>query len=80
LIYAGRAGTGMAVATSLLSLPPSRDSKFGSPLVPSRIHRVGPEMLIEVSFAEWTPDGLLRHTVYLDERQDELPIEGDAIV
>jgi hypothetical protein len=27
-------------------------------------------MVVEVSFAEWTPDGLLRHVVYLDEPED----------
>jgi bifunctional non-homologous end joining protein LigD len=86
LIYAGRAGTGMPVAElervyqRLLplaadempsSVPPPRESRFGSPLVLSRIHWVRPEMVVEVSFAEWTPDGLLRHVVYLGEREDK---------
>jgi hypothetical protein len=34
-----------------------------------------PEMVIEVSYAEWTPDGLLRHVVYLGEREDKPAIE-----
>ena len=38
----------------------------------SRIHWVRPEMVVEVSYAEWTPDGLLRHVVYLGEREDKL--------
>jgi ATP-dependent DNA ligase len=30
-------------------------------------------MVVEVSYAEWTPDGLLRHVVYLGgEREDKL--------
>jgi bifunctional non-homologous end joining protein LigD len=28
-------------------------------------------MVVEVSFVEWTPDGLLRHVVYLGEREDK---------
>jgi ATP-dependent DNA ligase len=41
----------------------------------SRVHRVRPEMVVEVSYAEWTPDGLLRHVVYLGEREDKLATE-----
>jgi bifunctional non-homologous end joining protein LigD len=91
LIYAGRVGTGMPVAelervwqrlrplaidTMPLSVPPPRNSRFGSPLVLSRIHWVRPEMVVEVSYAEWTPDGLLRHVVYLREREDKLAIDA----
>ena len=87
LVYAGRAGTGMPVAElervwrrlrplvidrMPLSAPPPPNSRFGSPLVLSRIHWVRPEMVVEVSYAEWTPDGLLRHVVYLGEREDKL--------
>jgi hypothetical protein len=32
-------------------------------------------MVTEVSYVEWTPDGLLRHVVYLGERQDKLATE-----
>jgi bifunctional non-homologous end joining protein LigD len=87
LIYAGRVGTGMAVAElervwrrlrllaidrMRLSAPPPRNTRFGSPLVLSRIHWIRPEMVVEVSYAEWTADGLLRHVVYLGEREDKL--------
>jgi DNA ligase D-like protein (predicted ligase) len=90
LIYAGRAGTGLPVAElerlwrrlqplqvnkMPLSVPPPRGSRFGSPLVLSRVHWVRPEMVVEVSYAEWTPDGLLRHVVYLGEREDKPAIE-----
>jgi DNA ligase D-like protein (predicted ligase) len=90
LIYAGRAGTGMSVAElervwrrlqplgvdkMQLSVPPPCGSRFGSPLVLSRVHWVRPEMVVEVSYAEWTPDGLLRHVVYLGEREDKPAID-----
>jgi DNA ligase D-like protein (predicted ligase) len=90
LIYAGRVGTGMpvaelerlwrrlhplAVARMPLSAPPPRGGRFGSPLVLSRVHWVRPEMVVEVSYVEWTPDGLLRHVVYLGEREDKPAIE-----
>jgi DNA ligase D-like protein (predicted ligase) len=86
LIYAGRAGTGMpdaelerlwqrlhplAVTGMPLSAPPPHGGRFGSPLVLSRVHWVRPEMVVEVSYAEWTPDALLRHVVYLGEREDK---------
>ena len=58
-----------------LSVPPPRGSRFGSPLVLSRVHWVQPEMVVEVSYVEWTPDGLLRHVVYLGEREDKPAIE-----
>jgi hypothetical protein len=32
-------------------------------------------MVVEVTFVEWTPDGLLRHVVYVGERQDRLASE-----
>ena len=90
MIYAGRVGTGMPVAElervwrrlqplavekMPLSEPPPRGSRFGSPLVLSRVHWVRPEMVVEVSYVEWTPDGLLRHVVYLGEREDKPAIE-----
>jgi DNA ligase D-like protein (predicted ligase) len=86
LIYAGRAGTGMdhrelerlwrrlqplALEKMALDAPPHRDSRFGSPLVLSRVHWVRPEMVVEVSYLTWTEDGLLRQVVYLGEREDK---------
>ena len=90
LIYAGRAGTDMpeaelerlweclqplAIEKMPLAIPPPRGSRFGSPLVLSRVHWVRPEMVVEVSYVEWTPDGLLRHVVYLGEREDKSATE-----
>jgi bifunctional non-homologous end joining protein LigD len=90
LLYAGRAGTGMPVAElervwrrlqplvvdkMPLAIPPPRGTRFGSPLVLSRVDWVRPEMVVEVSYIEWTADGLLRHVVYLGEREDKVASE-----
>jgi ATP-dependent DNA ligase len=86
LIYAGRAGTGMLVKvladlrrrldplarnTSSLSVPPPRKTRFGSPLVLSRVHWVEPELVAEITYLTWTADNLLRHTVYIGLREDK---------
>jgi ATP-dependent DNA ligase len=65
----------LAVSRTTLSGPPPRGGRFGSPLVLLRVHWVRPEMVVEVSYAEWTADGLLRHIVYLAEREDKPAIE-----
>ena len=41
----------------------------------SRVHWVRPEMVVEVSYVEWTPDGLLRHSAFLRMRDDKRPDE-----
>ena len=86
LIYAGRVGTGMPVKiladlrrrmdalarkTSPLSVPPPRGTRFGSPLVLSRVHWVEPKLVAEITYLTWTADGLLRHTVYIGLREDK---------
>ena len=65
----------LAVDKMPLSAPPPRGSRFGSPLVLSRVHWVIPEMIVEVSYVEWIPDGLLRHVVYLGEREDKVAVD-----
>jgi DNA ligase D-like protein (predicted ligase) len=87
LIYAGRVGTGMPVKvladlrrrldplarrTSPLNVPPPRSTRFGSPLVLSRVHWVEPKLVAEITYLTWTADNLLRHTVYLGLREDKL--------
>ena len=69
LVYASRAGTGidnvelerlwrrlqpLAAGTMSLDAPPPRGSRFGSPLVLSRVHWVRPEPVAEVKFLAWT--------------------------
>ena len=79
LVYAGRAGTGikqtelerlwrwlqpLAVSEMPLEVPPPRTTRFGSPLVLSRVHWVRPELVAEVKYLTWTGDNLLRQVVY----------------
>ena len=91
LVYAGRAGTGikqaelerlwrrlqpLAIDNMPLAVPPSRDSRFGSPLVLSRVHWVGPELVAEVKYLTWTDDNLLRQVVYEGLREDKPPADA----
>jgi bifunctional non-homologous end joining protein LigD len=86
LVYAGRAGTGMplrelarlsarlkplAIDRMPLDINPPPGSRFGSPLVLSRVHWVRPELVAEVTYLEWTDDGLLRQVVYQGLREDK---------
>jgi ATP-dependent DNA ligase len=86
LIYAGRVGTGIghaelervwrrlhpfATDKMPLDLPPPRESRFGSPLVLSRVHWVRPELVVEVKFLTWTQEGLLRQVIYQGLREDK---------
>ena len=86
LIYAGRVGSGIGNAelerlwrrlqplandTMPLDAPPPRGSRFGSPLVLSRVHWVRPELVAEVKFLAWTEDNLLRQVVYEGLREDK---------
>jgi hypothetical protein len=83
LTYAGRVGTGMpdkvladlrrrleplARKTSPLGVLPPRKTRFGSPLVLSRVHWVDPKLVAEITYLTWTSDGLLRHTIYVGLR------------
>jgi ATP-dependent DNA ligase len=61
----------LARKTSPLSVPPPRSTRFGSPLVLSRVHRVEPKLVAEITYLTWTGDGLLRHTVHLGLREDK---------
>ena len=86
LVYAGRAGAGikqaelerlwrrlqpLAIDKMPLEVPPPRTSRFGSPLVLSRVHWVRPELVAEVKFLTWTDDNLLRQVVYEGLREDK---------
>jgi ATP-dependent DNA ligase len=54
-----------------LDVPPPRDSRFGSPLVLSRVHWVRPKLVAEVKYLTWTDDNLLRQVVYQGLREDK---------
>ena len=86
LVYAGRAGTGMnterlrqlrealdplATTEMPLDVRPPRGTRFGSPLVLSRVHWVQPKMIAEVTYLTWTDDNLLRHVVFEGLREDK---------
>jgi DNA ligase D-like protein (predicted ligase) len=86
LVYAGRVGSGinttelerlwrrlqpLATDDMPLDLPPPRGTRFGSPLVLSRVHWVRPELVAEVKFLTWTEDNLLRQVVYEGLREDK---------
>ena len=86
LVYVGPAGTGinsgelqrlwqrlqpLATNTMPLDAPPRPGSRFGSPLVLTRVHWVRPELVAEVRFLTWTDDNLLRQVVYEGQREDK---------
>ena len=80
LRYAGRVGTGFdqRELRRLLDLlrPLARDTTPFADL-PAAVDRdarhVEPEIVVEVEFAEWTADGLLRHPAYAGQRIDVDP-------
>ena len=61
----------LAQRTSPLSVPPPRKTRFGSPLVLSRVHWVEPRLVAEITYLTWTVDNLWRHTVYIGLREDK---------
>ena len=49
---------------------------FNNPsIILERIQWVKPELVCEVSFAEWTSDGQMRQTTFLELRPDKSPKE-----
>jgi bifunctional non-homologous end joining protein LigD len=78
LAYAGRAGTGMpdkvladlrrcleplARKTAPLNILPPRRTRFGSPLVLSRVHWVEPKLVCEITYLTWTPAPFAAHSL-----------------
>lgn len=78
LRYAGRVGSGFddALLRALLKqlsaierdAPPLPARPLG---IPVQTRWVAPSLVAEVSFTEWTPDGLLRHPVFQGLRTDK---------
>jgi ATP-dependent DNA ligase len=54
-----------------LDIRPPRTSRFGTPLVLSRVHWAPPELVVEVKYLTWTDDNLLRQVVYEGLREDK---------
>ncbi len=81
LIYRGKVGTGYsdkALAELRLRLdsllrPESPFSNMPKEISPRGVHWVNPELTIQVKFAAWTRDGLLRHPSFLGLREDKDP-------
>jgi ATP-dependent DNA ligase len=49
----------LAREASPLGIPPPRSTRFGSPLVLSRVHWVEPKLVAEITYLTWTADNLL---------------------
>jgi bifunctional non-homologous end joining protein LigD len=62
----------LTLPKSRLNVMPPRKTRFGSPLVLSRVHWVEPKLVAEITYLTWTADNLLRHTVYVGLREDKL--------
>ena len=78
--YAGKVGTGFSakvLADLAAKLAPlaSDTSPFGTAAATLRkekdVHWVRPELVVQIGFAEWTRDGLLRHPRYQGLRVDK---------
>lgn len=76
LRYAGGVGSGLTsreVAALRDALTPTDHSPFVDPVPHRDAHFALPTVVVEVRFGEWTPDGRLRHPVYLGRRSDVDP-------
>jgi bifunctional non-homologous end joining protein LigD len=77
LVYAGKVGTGFDTRTARelrkrLDALLADESPFAKPPAGlKRAHWVKPRLLAQVQFAEWTPDGHLRHPSFKGLREDK---------
>ena len=80
-VYAGSVGTGFderkLAATAAKMKPFARvTSPFAEPpKTDTPAHWLKPQLVAEVSFTEWTRDGLMRHPVFVALREDKAPRE-----
>jgi hypothetical protein len=52
-----------------LDVPPPRQTRFGSPLVVSRVHWVQPALVVEGGCVRWTYEGLREDQAAREVRQ-----------
>ncbi|GAA2346926.1 non-homologous end-joining DNA ligase [Saccharopolyspora halophila] len=76
LRYAGKVGTGYDESTlrnlrSRLGGMTRGESPFADPVSEPGAHWVAPELVVQVEFGEWTPDGRLRHPRFRGLRDDK---------
>lgn len=79
LVYCGRVGTGFDSRTlksifnqlKTLEIPESIFSNDLNWQERKGVHYVRPKLVAQIKFTEWTPEGRLRHPVFLGLRQDK---------
>jgi bifunctional non-homologous end joining protein LigD len=80
-VYVGSVGTGFdaekleSIAAKLAPLQRKTSPFAVPPKLETRAHWVTPSLVAEVSFAEWTRDGSMRHPVFVALRVDKDPRE-----
>jgi bifunctional non-homologous end joining protein LigD len=83
LRYAGKVGTGFSTSElrrlgGLLDELATDECPFVPPPpkpIVRTAHWVRPELVAEITFAEWTGEGILRHASYIATRDDKDPLE-----
>ncbi|MBC5798371.1 MAG: hypothetical protein GIX03_01735 [Candidatus Eremiobacteraeota bacterium] len=81
LLYAGSVGTGFddkklaAIAAKLRPLERKTSPFKAKPKTDSPAHWTSPALVAEVTFTQWTRDGMLRHPVFVALRSDKDPRE-----
>jgi DNA ligase D-like protein (predicted ligase) len=80
LRFGGKVGTGFDHRELTMLIGRLRSLERSTPLVADTkrltlkgVHWVRPELVAQVGFSEWTPDGKLRHPRYLGLRDDKRP-------
>ena len=68
-------GRGLARLHASLARLERKTSPFqaGTDIPRHEVHWTRPELVAQIGFQEWTPDGLLRHPRYLGLRDDKDP-------
>jgi bifunctional non-homologous end joining protein LigD len=81
LVHAGQVGTGFTektirdISAKLQPLITAKSPFQSAPKIPREVTWVRPELVCEVRFVEWTPDGQLRAPAFLGLRTDKSPRE-----